>query len=121
MLFIAAAGNQSSNNDIIPTYPASFPIGNILAVAAIDNRDQLATFSNFGARSVHLGAPGVSIYSTAPASNYQYLSGTSMAAPHVAGIAALILSACSSGTRALRNTLLSKSTCFSGSLPNFWR
>ncbi len=94
VLVVVAAGNESNNNDAFPDYPASFQIDNIISVAALDRRDQLAGFSNFGATNVHLGAPGVEIYSTASRtdSEYRFLDGTSMAAPHVSGVAALILS-----------------------------
>src|SRR5262249_34175622 len=75
MLFVAAAGNSATNNDTAPTYPASYQIPNVIAVAAINNQDALASFSNFGANSVHLGAPGVGVLSTVPGGTYQSFSG----------------------------------------------
>ncbi len=98
ILFVAAAGNGDSNgvginNDARPTYPSSYNVWNVIAVAATDRRDQLGSFSNYGATSVHLAAPGVSILSTVPNNGYATYTGTSMAAPHVSGVIGLLAAA----------------------------
>ncbi len=90
IVFVAAAGNDYSDNDTTPVYPASFDLPGIIAVAATDHNDLKADFSNWGATTVDLGAPGASIYSTLPGNSYGNYSGTSMASPHVAGAAAFI-------------------------------
>lgn len=91
-VFVAAAGNSASNNDAAPTYPANYTSANIISVAATNSTDALASFSNYGATSVDLAAPGQSILTTwyNSTTSYAYVNGTSFASPIVAGAAALL-------------------------------
>lgn len=91
ILFVAAAGNSSTDNDRRPHFPSNYDLPNVISVAALDRTDSLASFSNFGAKTVHVAAPGREIVSTWLGNAYREASGTSMATPYVSGVAALII------------------------------
>ncbi|MBI4684169.1 MAG: S8 family serine peptidase [Nitrospirae bacterium] len=105
ILFVAAAGNDGGDNEILLTYPCSYYLPNILCVALTNNDDY--TYANYGKRIVHLGAPGISILSTVPSGSYGYNSGTSMATPHVTGVVGLVHALYpGSDWRAVKNRIL---------------
>ncbi len=105
-LIVAAAGNDHKNDDKQPVYPAAYPDANIITVAATDEKDHLADFSNYGKKTVDLAAPGDSIGSTWEDGDYRYLSGTSMAAPLVAAAAAMLRKHESAPVKTIRKRLL---------------
>jgi subtilisin family serine protease len=106
MLLVTAAGNSGTSNDAAPVYPASYALPNVVTVASSTSADQRSPFSNYGAASVHLAAPGSAILSTAPGNAYAISQGTSMATAHVSGAALLALSMCTLTTPELKSLLL---------------
>jgi len=105
-LFLAAAGNSTADNDSGSHYPSNYELPNVVAVAATNELDELAYFSNIGRHTVNLAAPGTNIYSTVLGGLYEHYSGTSMATPHVAGTAALALAAFPDATHVGLKSLL---------------
>jgi subtilisin family serine protease len=122
ILFIAAAGNSASNNDVTANYPSNYNTtatagyDSVIAVASLTSSGALSSFSSYGATQVDLAAPGSSIYSTLPGNSYGTLSGTSMATPHVSGAVALYASANPNATAAEIRTALLSSTDSTASL-----
>lgn len=93
ILFVAAAGNNGTDNDKRPHYPSNYDLPNVISVAALDRNDEMASFSNYGIKTVHIAAPGKDIVSTWLGDQYRGASGTSMATPQVSGVAALVIAA----------------------------
>lgn len=111
MLFVAAAGNDNLDTDVTPHYPSSYTLSNIISVGSISSSGARSSFSNYGNTSVDLFAPGSNIISTTPSSSYRSYNGTSMASPHVAGVAAQALSlAPGLSVTALRDAILNSTT-----------
>lgn len=109
MLFVAASGNDGNNNDSIPMYPANFELDNMISVTFINANGEILEDANYGKNSVDLAAPGQDIYSTIVGS-YQMMSGTSMAAPHISAIAAMIYSSGEWYPSEVKNLILSNLT-----------
>lgn len=110
IVFTAAAGNSATNNDTKPHYPSNYDVENVISVAAHNYNDGLASFSCYGAQTVHVAAPGRNILSTTPNNSYAVYSGTSMATPHVSGVVGLYIARYGrTDVTELRNTLMSSS------------
>ncbi len=91
IIFTAAAGNSSANNDLRPYYPASYKVDNVISVAALTSQNTLASFSSYGRETVHVAAPGHRVLSTVKNAGYKVSSGTSMSTPHVTGALGLLI------------------------------
>ncbi len=116
ILFVAAAGNETSNNDAVASYPSGYTQANVLAVASTTSSGALSSFSNYGTTTVDIAAPGSSIMSTYLSNQYAYLSGTSMAAPQVSGISILAQARCG-GTltfQQVKDSVLNSGVVYSG-------
>jgi subtilisin family serine protease len=114
VVFVAAAGNSGANNERNPTYPASYPVSNVISVAAVNNTGELSRFSNHG-RNVHVAAPGAGLLGLRPQGGTACLSGTSMAAPYVAAAAALTQSLQPGmSAEAIKARIISTSTAMPG-------
>ena len=115
ILFVAAAGNDGTDNDVTPQYPSNYAGDAVISVAATDRSNLLASFSNFGATSVDVAAPGAGITSTLPGNRYGSYSGTSMATPHVTGVVGLLAAANPAATATqIRAAILSTTTPVAG-------
>ena len=107
ILFIAAAGNSATDNDVWALFPANYPVDNVISVAALKSTGELASFSNYGAKKVHIAAPGEGIISTSPGNAYRSASGTSFAAPHITGAIAIYASLnTSASARQIKSAIL---------------
>lgn len=108
MLFVTAAGNTGNNNDNTPIYPASYDLPNVISVTFINQYGSLTTKSNYGKNTVDIAAPGMEILSTIVGSSYDVMSGSSMATPHITGLAAILYSCTENiSPESVKNTILS--------------